>query len=122
MQFAKADLDVAKYNFEQAEHGHGDLASTKKEYEKLSQLTSSSELEAEIVNSKLETANNELKFIAAGPVNTNSKTTLIIPSNLMTGEHQVFLNGEKIPSSNENNQVTFEHIHIGNNQVVIKSN
>ena len=62
-QFAKADLDVAKYDFEQAEHGHGDLASTKKEYEKLSQLTSSSKLEAEIISSKLETANNELKFI-----------------------------------------------------------
>ena len=40
----------------------------------------------------------------------------------MTGEHQVFINGVKIPSSSENNQVTFEHIHIGNNQVVIKTN
>ena len=69
-----------------------------------------------------DTNNNELKFIADGPTNTKSKTTLIIPSNLMTGEHQVFINGVKIPSSSENNQVTFEHIHIGNNQVVIKTN
>jgi len=78
--------------------------------------------QSNIYDMVFDTNNNELKFIAAGPTNTKSKTTFIIPSNLMTGEHQVFINGAKIPSSSENNQVTFEHIHIGNNQVIIKTN
>ena len=77
-QFAKADLDVAKYDFEQAEHGHGDLASTKKEYEKLSQLTSSSKLEAEIVTSKIEIANNELKFIRQSLKTANDAISAIV--------------------------------------------
>jgi hypothetical protein len=34
-QFAKADMDVAKYNFEQALHGHGDLESLKIIFEDL---------------------------------------------------------------------------------------
>ena len=78
--------------------------------------------QSNIYDMVFDTNNNELKFIAAGPTSTKSKTTLIIPSNLMTGEYQVFINGAKIPSFSENNQVTFEHIHVGNNQVVIKTN
>ena len=32
-QFAKADMDVAKYNYEEAQHGHGIINSAKKELE-----------------------------------------------------------------------------------------
>ncbi|MBC8346117.1 MAG: c-type cytochrome [Candidatus Marinimicrobia bacterium] len=62
-QFSKADLDVAKYNFEQAQHGHGDLESTTKSLNSLIALTDASKLAAEVIESKVEAENNKLKVI-----------------------------------------------------------
>ena len=56
-QFAKADLDVAKYNFEQAQHGHGDLESATKTLNNLVVLTGARKLKAEIIKGKVEEAN-----------------------------------------------------------------
>ena len=70
----------------------------------------------------------ELKFIAAGPPDTNSKTTVVIPSSLLSGgDHaldcciKVFLDGKKVPSSSTSEGITFEHIHVGQSEVVIKT-
>ena len=62
-QFAKADMDVAKYNYEEAQHGHGNLNSAKKEFDNLSLQTASGKIEVETVERKVEAANNELKAI-----------------------------------------------------------
>ncbi|MGY8780497.1 MAG: c-type cytochrome [Fidelibacterota bacterium] len=62
-QFAKADMDVAKYNFEQALHGHGDLESLKIIFEDLTAFTYSSKLISEVLIGKIESANEELKQI-----------------------------------------------------------
>lgn len=62
-QFAKADMDVAKYNFEQAQHGHGDLPSATKVLDKLVALTTDAKLQAEVIEGQVEAANEELKAI-----------------------------------------------------------
>jgi len=62
-QFAKADMDVAKYNYEEAQHGHGNLNSAKKEFDNLSLQAASGKIEVETVERKIEIANNELKGI-----------------------------------------------------------
>jgi hypothetical protein len=70
----------------------------------------------------------QLKFIAAGPPNTNSTTTILIPSSLLSGgDHaleccvNVFLDGNKIPSNSTNEGITFQHAHIGRSEVIIKT-
>ena len=70
----------------------------------------------------------ELKFIAAGPPDTTSKTTVLIPGSLLSGgDHalacciKVFLDGKQVPSSSTNAGVTFEHDHVGQSEVVIKT-
>lgn len=60
-QFAKADMDVAKYNFEQAQHGHGDLPSATKALDKLVALTTDTKLQAEVIEGQVEAANEQLK-------------------------------------------------------------
>jgi hypothetical protein len=70
----------------------------------------------------------EMKFIAAGPPDTISKTTVLIPSSLLSGgEHalscciKVFLDGTQVPSSTTAAGITFEHTHIGRTEVVIQT-
>ena len=62
-QFAKADMDVAKYNYEEAQHGNGNINSAKKILDDLSLKSSSGKIEVETIERKIETANNELKAI-----------------------------------------------------------
>ena len=70
----------------------------------------------------------ELKFTAAGPPDTNAKTTVLIPSSLLSGGNhalecciKVFLDGKQVPSSSTSDGVTFEHDHVGQSEVVIKT-
>jgi hypothetical protein len=70
----------------------------------------------------------ELKFFVAGPSGTNAKTTVVIPSPLLSGgEHalacciKVFLDGKQIPSSSGDDGITFEYVHIGRSKVVIST-
>jgi photosystem II stability/assembly factor-like uncharacterized protein len=70
----------------------------------------------------------ELKFVAAGPPETTSKTTVVIPSSLLSGgDHalacciRVFLDGNEVTSSSTSDGVTFEHVHVGRSEVVIKT-
>jgi photosystem II stability/assembly factor-like uncharacterized protein len=72
--------------------------------------------------------NQELKFVVAGPSNTNSKTTVVIPSSLLSGgDHalacctRVFVDGKQVSSSSTNEGVMFEHAHVGRSEVVIKT-
>ena len=76
-QFAKADMDVAKYNFEQAQHGHGNLKTTNIIFENLSALTSSSKFKAEVIVGKIEVANNELKQIRQSLKKANDAITAL---------------------------------------------
>mgnify|MGYP006979387735 CR=1 FL=1 len=76
-QFAKADYDVAKYNFEQAQHGYGNLLSTEKILSKLEALTSASNLNAEVIEGKVEAKNNELKIIRQSLKEANDAITVI---------------------------------------------
>ena len=76
-QFAKADYDVAKYNFEQAQHGHGNLISTEKILRKLEALTSASKLNTEVIEGKVEAKNNELKIIRQSLKEANDAITAI---------------------------------------------
>ena len=76
-QFAKADYDVAKYNFEQAQHGHGNLISTEKILSKLEALTSASKLNTEVIEGKVEAKNNELKIIRQSLKEANDAITAI---------------------------------------------
>ena len=76
-QFAKADYDVAKYNFEQAQHGYGNLLSTEKILSKLEALTSASNLNAEVIEGKVEEKNNELKIIRQSLKEANDAITVI---------------------------------------------
>jgi len=70
----------------------------------------------------------ELKFIAAGPPETTSKTTVVIPSSLLSGgDHalacciKVFLDGKEVTSSSTSDGVTFGYVHVGRSEVVIKT-
>jgi photosystem II stability/assembly factor-like uncharacterized protein len=70
----------------------------------------------------------ELKFIAAGPPGTMSKTTVLIPGSLLSGgDHaldcciKVFLDGKQVSSSSTSEGVIFEHAHVGRSEVVIKT-
>ena len=56
-------MDVAKYNFEQAQHGHGDLKTAKKILDKLTSLTVAGKIDADVIVGKVESANNKLKAI-----------------------------------------------------------
>ncbi len=59
-QFAKAELDVAKYTADQAQHGHGDLESALSNYNRLNTLTSNFKLELEEVVGRLEGLQQQL--------------------------------------------------------------
>jgi len=74
-QFAKADMDVAKYNYEEAQHGHGNINSAKKVLDDLSLKSFSGKIEVETVESKIETANNELKAIRLSLKEANDAIT-----------------------------------------------
>jgi photosystem II stability/assembly factor-like uncharacterized protein len=70
----------------------------------------------------------ELKFVAAGPPDTTSKTTVVIPGSLVSGgEHalacclKVFIDGKQVSSSSTSDGITFEHVHVGRSEVVIKT-
>jgi len=70
----------------------------------------------------------ELKFVAAGPPDTTSKTTVVIPGSLLSGgEHalacciKVFIDGKQVSSSSTSDGITFEHVHVGRSEVVIKT-
>jgi len=70
----------------------------------------------------------ELKFVAAGPPDTTSKTTVVIPGSLLSGgEHalacciKVFIDGKQVSSSSTSDGITFEHVHLGRSEVVIKT-
>ena len=71
----------------------------------------------------------ELKFMVAGPSNTNSTTIVAIPSSLLSGGSdalacciKVFLDGRQVASSSTSEGVKFEHAHVGRSEVVIKTN
>ena len=74
-QFAKADMDVAKYNYEEAQHGRGNINSAKKVLDDLSLKAFSGKIEVETVESKIETANNELKAIRLSLKEANDAIT-----------------------------------------------
>jgi photosystem II stability/assembly factor-like uncharacterized protein len=70
----------------------------------------------------------ELKFVIAGPPGTSAKTTVAIPSSLLSGgEHaltccmKVYVDEKRISSSSAGDGVTFEYVHTGRSEVVIKT-
>jgi len=70
----------------------------------------------------------ELKFVAAGPPGSNSKTTVVLPGSLLSGgDHaltcciKVFLDGKQVSSSSTSEGIIFEHAHVGSSEVVIKT-
>ena len=70
----------------------------------------------------------EFRFVAAGPSNTSSKTTVVIPSSLLSGgDHalacciEVFVDGKQVSSSSTSDGVVFEHTHVGRSDVVIQT-
>ncbi|MAX04654.1 MAG: hypothetical protein CL883_04970, partial [Dehalococcoidia bacterium] len=70
----------------------------------------------------------ELKFVAAGPPGSNSKTTVVLPGSLLSGgDHalacciEVVVDGKKVSSSSTNAGITFEYVHVGSSQVIIKT-
>ena len=70
----------------------------------------------------------EVKFTAAGPSGTESVTTVQIPSSLLAGGEQalaccvkVFVDGIEKSVTKTNEGVTFEHVHVGRSEVIIKT-
>ena len=70
----------------------------------------------------------ELKFVAGGPPGSNSKATVVIPGSLLSGgDHaltcciEVIVDGKKVSSSSTNAGITFEYVHVGSSQVIIKT-
>ena len=75
-----------------------------------------------------DTNTQEVKFTAAGPSGTESQTSVRIPSSLITGGKQalqccvkVFVDGIEKNATNTDKGITFEHIHIGRSEVIIKT-
>lgn len=69
----------------------------------------------------------EVKFIAAGPSGTESLTSIRIPNSLLSGGEyafeccvKVFFDGIEKPFINTEKGITFEHVHTGRSEVVIK--
>ncbi|MEA1881931.1 MAG: c-type cytochrome [Candidatus Marinimicrobia bacterium] len=100
-QFAKADMDVAKYNYEQAQHGHGNLKATKKALDNLLALTNSSKLDGEIVEGKLESANNKLKSIRQSLKDVNDAIGAIVREKDLLGRKLTKLDPEAMSFSNK---------------------
>ena len=67
------------------------------------------------------TNSKELSFMAGGPKETNSSSTVSIPNTLLSGQLEVLVDGIQVPSSNGNDGVTFDLIHVGSSQVKIKA-
>ncbi len=75
-----------------------------------------------------DTNTQEVKFTAAGPSGTESVTTVKIPSSLITGGEQaleccvkVFVDGIEKAITKTAKGITFEHMHTGRNEVIIKT-
>ena len=75
-----------------------------------------------------DTNTQEVKFTAAGPSGTESVTTVKIPSSLITGGEQaleccvkVFVDGIEKAITKTAKGITFEHLHTGRNEVIIKT-
>jgi len=100
-QFAKADMDVAKYNFEQAQHGHGNLNESKKLLDGLSSLTYSSKIEAEVMEGKIEIANNELKAIRQSLKEANDAITAISRAKDLLSRKLTKIDPEEMSFSNK---------------------
>ena len=70
----------------------------------------------------------ELSFVVAGPLDTEATTTVLLPSNILSGgQHaldcciKVFVDGQEISNSSTSTGITFDHVHIGISEVVIKT-
>ena len=100
-QFAKADLDVAKYNFEQAQHGHGDLESATKTLNNLVVLTGARKLKAEIIKGKVEEANNGLKTLRQSLKEANDAISAIARDKNLLDRKLVKIDPEEMTFSNK---------------------
>ena len=70
----------------------------------------------------------ELKFVAAGPLGTQAQTTVVLPSNLLSGGNhsldcciKVFVDGRQVSNSSTSHGITFTYVHAGRSDVVIKT-
>ena len=70
----------------------------------------------------------EVKFTAAGPSGTESLTSVRIPSSLLSGGEyaleccvKVLVDGIEKPAVNTDKGITFQHVHIGRSEVIIKT-
>jgi len=84
--------------------------------------------QSNIYDMSFDSNSQELKFVAAGPPDTTSETTVLIPGSLLAGgDHalacciKVFLDGKQVSSSSTSEGVTFEYAHVGRSEVVIKT-
>ena len=77
--------------------------------------------QSNIYNMVFDRDGKELGFIAAGPAGTKSRSTLLIPGTLLSGELAVFIDGQQVHSSSTSDGVTFEHFHVGRSEVLIKA-
>ena len=70
-QFAKADLDAAKYALEESRYGHGDVSKATKAYNQLKKKTDKAFLVAEKNQSLVDSLQNELKVMNSFIKQTN---------------------------------------------------
>ena len=76
-QFAKAEYDVAKYEMDQANHGHGDIEEASIKLYELDQLTNGYKLDLEEISKIIDGFNGQLKSLNADKKSISDQLSLI---------------------------------------------
>ena len=69
----------------------------------------------------LDTIDDELRFVAAGPRGTVGTTSLNVPSSLLEGPFSLLVDGQNTEGSSVGQTVAFTHDHQGQSQIIIRA-
>lgn len=76
--------------------------------------------QSNIYNMSFDAGRRELRFVAGGPPGTRSRTTLIVDATLLSGVVEVLVDGQKVSSSVTTSGVSYEHVHSGLSDVIVR--
>jgi len=63
---------------------------------------------------------DEVRFVAAGPDGTESRTTVTVPSEYLSSPTSVTVDGVTVPAQIDGGSVTFSFNHDGESDVVVR--
>jgi len=100
-QFAKAEYDVAKYEMDQAKHGHGEIEKAAHKLNKLEELTTGYKLGLEEIEKIQDTYVNELKALHADRKSINDQINSITRKRDLTNRKLSKIDTESMTFANK---------------------